>query len=196
MKYKKAWTYVDKLLAVSVLCSASLVLEDNIIVPATFHVEVLGVEQRVTARNIDLALLFLLCCPFTFLACVSRNAKPGCIKSNTSFSFCANRSFLIFSSSRINSAASSSSSLYFVRIIAQRKSSNSTHLSSSLLSSSDPSESASISRDSSNMRRRLASGSSSSTPPSVPSGTASSWRLGADSSMAGCSAGAPFFLAK
>lgn len=40
----------------------------------------------------------------------------GVRKRDTSFSFCSNRSFLIFSSSRINSAASSSSSLRFVSL--------------------------------------------------------------------------------
>ena len=111
MSREREWTYVDEFFAVPVLCSTSLVLEDNIVVPAAFHVEVLRVEQRISPCDINFTLLFFLCCSLTFLVVVSQDHYPGCI-FHTSFSFCANRSFLIFSSSRISSAASSSSSLY------------------------------------------------------------------------------------
>lgn len=176
---------VNEFLAVVLLRASCLVLEHDIVVPASLHAEILRIEQGIAAGNVDFSLLFLLGSPFLFLCCISRCESTSPLQERfTSFSFCASRSFLIFSSSRISSAASSSSSL-----------------SSSLLSSSsDPSESASMSRVSSRIRRRFASGSSAASPscPLSPSGIPdSSWRFGiAVSVVVASSRGTPCFLAK
>jgi hypothetical protein len=51
---------VNKLLRSLVFGAARLVLENNIVVPPPFNIEVFGVEERVTSRNVKLALVFLL----------------------------------------------------------------------------------------------------------------------------------------
>jgi hypothetical protein len=58
---------VDKLLALSLFGPASLILEDNVVVPSPLEIKILGVEQRVTLGNVILSLLLFLCSTFAFL---------------------------------------------------------------------------------------------------------------------------------
>ena len=47
-------TYVYKLLLLAlILCAACLVLEDDIVVPASLHVKILLVEERVSESNVS-----------------------------------------------------------------------------------------------------------------------------------------------
>jgi hypothetical protein len=53
-------TYVYKLLLLAlILCTARLVLEDHVVVPAALHVEVLLVEKRVSESNVSFSGFFL-----------------------------------------------------------------------------------------------------------------------------------------
>lgn len=69
---------VDELRAPFLLSSSGLVFEHNIIVPSSFQVEVLRVQQRIALGNVDLALLFFLGGPFTFLEIISKLPKKPC----------------------------------------------------------------------------------------------------------------------
>ena len=53
-KTRQYRTYVYELLLLAlVFCTTSLVLEDYVIVPATLHVEILLVEERVSKSNVS-----------------------------------------------------------------------------------------------------------------------------------------------
>lgn len=67
MGYQSKQSYVDELLPILLLSSASLVLEHDIIVPPSLHVEILRVKKRVSSSNINLSFLLFLSRSFLFL---------------------------------------------------------------------------------------------------------------------------------
>lgn len=63
---------VDKFRAPFLFSSSGLVLKHDIIVPSSLQVEVLRIQQGIALGNVDLALLFFLGSPFTFLEIISK----------------------------------------------------------------------------------------------------------------------------
>lgn len=115
-RQRNGWveTYIDKLLfLILVVCSSSLVLEYNIVVPSSLHVEVgFRIQQGVTKCNVLFSLGLFGGCLLSFLRNCVRYWRSCLVKDPllTSCSRFSARSRLIFSSSRWSSAVSSSSS--------------------------------------------------------------------------------------
>lgn len=71
---------VDEFRASFLLSSSGLVLKHDIVVPSSFQVEVLRIQQGIALGNVDLALLFFFGSPFTFLEIISKSLrKPSSI---------------------------------------------------------------------------------------------------------------------
>lgn len=60
-------TYIDKLFPFLLLCTPSLIFENNVIIPPALKVEVLRIEKRIPSSDIHFPLLLLLCGSFLFL---------------------------------------------------------------------------------------------------------------------------------
>ena len=53
-------THIDKFLISLLLCSPSLIFEDNIVVPSTFHIERFRIQKRIAECNMLFSLFLLL----------------------------------------------------------------------------------------------------------------------------------------
>lgn len=59
--------YINKFFVASILRSTSLVFEDNIIIPPTLYIVVLGVKQWISSGDIKFTLILFLDIFFLFL---------------------------------------------------------------------------------------------------------------------------------